>query len=78
MIIFIDDKNSKDFKMIEGFPKFNEIKIKLNESEKYLNKINEFLMKFEDIVKNKKARKRNNINKKEIKEKTNNKFLITK
>ena len=78
MKIFIDDKNSKDFKMIEGFPKFNEIKIKLNESEKYLNKINEFLMKFEDIVKNKKARKRNNINKKEIKEKTNNKFLITK
>ena len=78
MKIFIDDKNSKDFKVIEGFPKFNEIKIKLNESEKYLNKINEFLMKFEDIVKNKKARKRNNINKKEIKEKTNNKFLITK
>ena len=56
--IFIDDKNCEDFKMIEGFPKFQVIKTELNESEKYLNNINEFLMKFEDILKSKKARKK--------------------
>lgn len=74
--LFIDDKNTEDFKGVEGFPKFSEIKTELNEDEKYLNKIKDFLINFEDIVKSKKARKRNN--KEEIKEKANNKFLITK
>ena len=41
---------------MEGFPKFSEIKKGLEENQIHLNKINDFMLKFEDIVKSKKAR----------------------
>lgn len=63
---------------MEGFPKFLEIKKGLNDNQVYWNKINDFLLKFEDIVKSKKARNRKLSKKGNTKEKVNTKFLIKK
>ena len=63
---------------MEGFPKFSEIKKGLEENQIHLNKINDFMLKFEDIVKSKKARTRKPSKKGNIKEKVNKKFLMKK
>lgn len=63
---------------MEGFPKFLEIKKGLNDNQVHWNKINDFLLKFEDIVKSKKARNRKLSKKGNTKEKVNTKFLIKK
>ena len=76
--LFIEDKNADDSEIVEGFPKFSEIKKGLEENQIYLNKINDFMLKFEDIVKSKKARTRKPSKKGNIKEKVNKKFLIKK
>ena len=76
--LFIEDKNADDSEIVEGFPKFSEIKKGLEDNQIHLNKINDFMLKFEDIVKSKKARTRKPSKKGNIKEKVNKKFLIKK
>jgi len=51
--------NNSKFNDLEGFPVFDEIKGDLNENDKYLEKIKNYLLNFEDIIRNKKPRKRN-------------------
>jgi hypothetical protein len=51
--------NNNKYNEIEGFPLLEEIKGELNENDKYLEKIKNFLLNFEDIIKSKKPRKRN-------------------
>jgi len=55
--LFLGNKNK--FAELEGFPVFDEIKGELNENDKFLEKIKNYLINFEDIIKNKKPRKRN-------------------
>ena len=45
------------FEEFDGFPTFEEVKFRLNEDTKYLDKIKESLINFEDIIKNIKPRK---------------------
>ena len=58
--IFIGNNKYDD---IDGFPTFDEVKLKLDEDEKYLDKIKEGLINFEDILKNTIPRKKINDNK---------------
>jgi hypothetical protein len=51
--------NNSKFNGLEGFPVFDEIKGDLNENDKFLEKLKNYLINFEDIIKNKKPRKRN-------------------
>ena len=51
--------NNNKYIEFEGFPVLNEIKDELNEDNEYLEKIKNFLLNFEDIIKHKKPRKRN-------------------
>ena len=44
------------FEEFEGFPTFDEIKLKLNEDSEYIEKIKESLINFEDIIKTIKPR----------------------
>ena len=44
------------FEEFEGFPTFDEIKLKLNEDSEYIEKIRESLINFEDTIKNIKPR----------------------
>ena len=58
--IFIGNNKYDD---IDGFPTFDEVKLKLDEDEEYLDKIKEGLINFEDILKNTIPRKKINDNK---------------
>ena len=51
--------NNNKYIEFEGFPVLDEIKDELNEDNEYLEKIKNFLLNFEDIIKHKKPRKRN-------------------
>ena len=51
--------NNSKFNGLEGFPVFDEIKGDLNENDKFLEKLKNYLINFEDIIRNKKPRKRN-------------------
>ena len=51
--------NNNKYIEFEGFPVLDEIKDELNEDNEYLDKIKNFLLNFEDIIKHKKPRKRN-------------------
>ena len=51
--------NNIKFNELEGFLVFDEIKNELNENDKFLEKIKNYLLNFEDIIKNKKPKKRN-------------------
>ena len=51
--------NNNKYIEFEGFPVLDEIKNELNEDNEYLEKIKNFLLNFEDIIKHKKPRKRN-------------------
>jgi len=51
--------NNNKYVEFEGFPVLDEIKDELNEDNEYLEKIKNFLLNFEDIIKHKKPRKRN-------------------
>jgi len=50
---FVGEKTFEEF---EGFPTFDEIKLKLNEDSEYIEKIKESLINFEDIIKTIKPR----------------------
>ena len=51
--------NNNKYIEFEGFPVLDEIKDELNEDNEYLEKIKNFLLNFEDIIKHKNPRKRN-------------------
>ena len=51
--------NNNKYIEFEGFPVLDEIKDELNEDNEYLEKIKNFLLNLEDIIKHKKPRKRN-------------------
>ena len=51
--------NNSKFNGLEGFPVFDEIKGDLNENDKFLGKLKNYLINFEEIIRNKKPRKRN-------------------
>ena len=51
--------NNNKYIEFEGFHVLDEIKDELNEDNEYLEKIKNFLLNFEDIIKHKKPRKRN-------------------
>jgi hypothetical protein len=51
--------NNNKYIEFKGFPVLDEIKDELNEDNEYLEKIKNFLLNFEDIIKHKKPRKRN-------------------
>ena len=51
--------NNDKYAGLEGFPVFDEIKGDLNENDKFLEKLKNYLINFEDIIRNKKPRKRN-------------------
>ena len=51
--------NNSKFNGLEGFPVFDEIKGDLNENDKFLEKLKNYLINFEEIIRNKKPRKRN-------------------
>jgi len=51
--------NNDKYAGLEGFPVFDEIKGDLNENDKFLEKLKNYLLNFEDIIRNKKPRKRN-------------------
>ena len=50
---FVGEKTFEEF---EGFPTFDEIKLKLNEDSEYIEKIKESLINFEDVIKTIKPR----------------------
>ena len=50
---FVGENHLDEF---DGFPNFDEVKLKLNEDSDYLKKIKETLINFEDIIKNIKPR----------------------
>ena len=49
-------KGENDFEEFDGFPTFDDVKNKINDESKYLEKIKEALINFEDIIKNTKPR----------------------
>jgi hypothetical protein len=51
-------KNDKNYEL-DGFPVFDEIKGELNENDKYLEKIKNYLLNFESIINSKTPRIRN-------------------
>ena len=51
--------NNNKYIEFKAFPVLDEIKDELNEDNEYLEKIKNFLLNFEDIIKHKKPRKRN-------------------
>jgi hypothetical protein len=57
ILLFLGNNNK--YIEFEGFPVLDEIKDELNEDNEYLEKIKNFLLNFEDIIKDKKPRKRN-------------------
>ena len=50
---FVGEKTFEEF---EGFPTFDEIKLKLNEDSEYIEKIKESLINYEDVIKTIKPR----------------------
>jgi len=51
--------NNGKYAELKGFPVFDEIKEELNENDKFLGKLKNYLINFEEIIRNKKPRKRN-------------------
>ena len=73
---FVDNSNECD--ELEGFPNFDDIKSDLKDDKECLEKMKNFFLYFEDIIKSKKPRNRNLFKNNTKKEKDNYKLISVK